>query len=451
MARPGRRDPARHDPRGIGLPFYAVDRDWRIYLYNAAAERHFGRPASQMIGTDAVGEFPQDRTEERGRILHEAMARRATLRGETLSLMGRYVSYVAFPLGDGLGVFVRDVTDRRNAEKQRELAEEALRKRSTELEAVLETIPTGGVVHDRPRDAQRHRQPPRHRAAAHAARGRSVARARPADRLHRVPRRRRAGAAGSPPAPRRARRDGAGRAARSALRRRRAPPAAAARRALRNSAGELQGAVCAAADVTERHRYEEHLKLLLNELNHRVKNTLAIVQSIASLTLKDADAALRAAFEERLLTLSAAHNLLTDESWTGADLVAVVRASLRTARERIRFEGPDMRLRPKSAVALSMALHELGTNALKYGALSAERGAVTVRWSADGGRFRLLWQESGGPPVSPPARRGFGSRMIERGLAAELQGEVRIDWRPDGVVCTIDAPLDVIHDGSTAA
>ena len=215
---------------------------------------------------------------------------------------------------------------------------------------------------------------------------------------------------------------------------------------LRNAVGELQGAVAAAADVTERHRYEDRLKLLLNELNHRVKNTLTIVQSIATLTLKDADPGVRAAFEERLLTLSAAHGLLTDESWDGAQLDAVARASLRAGQDRISFEGEDLRLKPKSAVALSMALHELGTNALKYGALSVEQGSVAVRWSTGGGRFRLRWEERGGPPVAPPGHRGFGSRMIARGLAAELRGEARIDWRPEGVVCIIDAPLVAIHE-----
>jgi two-component sensor histidine kinase len=217
---------------------------------------------------------------------------------------------------------------------------------------------------------------------------------------------------------------------------------------LRSKTGELQGAVAAATDATERLRYEDHLKLLLNELDHRVKNTLAIVQSIATLTLKDVDPQARAAFEERLLNLSAVHNLLTDESWNSTSLASVARTSLRAARERVSFDGDG--LRPKSAVALSMALHELGTNALKYGALSIERGRVSVTWTTNNGRFRLRWEETGGPPVSPPEHRGFGSRMIDRGLAAELQGEVRIDWQPQGVVCTIDAPIEAIHDWDSA-
>lgn len=431
---------------GIGQPFYAVDRNWRIYLYNHDAAQHFGRSAERMIGTTIWENFPQDIDAERGRILRDAMARREIVRGETMSLVGRYVSYVLFPLGDGLGIVVRDVTDRRNAERQRELAEEALRKRSAELEAVLETIPTAvwfttdpelrNVVGNRratellrmSREADLSSAlnqpvhfdvfrngtsvPPEARPLHRAARGEVVTDELLEIRFHDDDRR--------------------------MILMRAAP--------LRNAAGELQGAVAAAADVTERHRHEEHLQLLVNELNHRVKNTLAIVQSIATLTLKDVDPAVRAAFEERLLTLSAAHSLLTDESWDGAHLAAVARASLRAERDRIRFEGDDLRLRPKSAVALSMALHELGTNALKYGALSVEHGTVAVRWSTSGGRFRLRWEERGGPTVVPPARRGFGSRMIEHGLAAELRGEARIDWRPEGVVCTIDAPLVAIHE-----
>ena len=431
---------------GIGMPFYAVDKDWRIYIYNGHAERHFGRSAQQMIGTTVWENFPQDVDAERGHILQNAMSRRETVTGETMSLVGRYVSYRMFPIGDGMGIVFRDVTDRRNAEKQREDAEEALRKRTAELEAVLETIPTAvWFTTDRelrhvvgnlraiellrlPREVDLSSAlnqptgftvfldgvelPPSERPLHRAGRGEMVP-----DQVLEV------------------RFDNGDR---RILLMRAAP--------LRGKTGELQGAVAAAADVTERHRYEDHLKLLLNELNHRVKNTLAIVQSIATLTLKDVSPDARAAFEERLLNLSAVHNLLTDESWNSTSLAALARTSLRAARERVSFDGDDLRLRPKSAVALSMALHELGTNALKYGALSTERGRVSVTWTARDDRFRLRWEETDGPPVSPPAHRGFGSRMIERGLAAELQGEVRIDWRPEGVVCTIDAPLSAIHD-----
>jgi two-component sensor histidine kinase len=203
-------------------------------------------------------------------------------------------------------------------------------------------------------------------------------------------------------------------------------------------------------DVTDLKSSEQHRELLLNELNHRVKNTLTMVQSVASQTFKGVDLGALNDFEERLLTLSNVHGLLTGEHWDSADLHDVVRTSLRphlgADRVRLSFEGPDLRLRPKSVVALSMALHELGTNALKYGALSGERGQVKLSWSADGGRFRLRWEENGGPPVKRPTRTGFGSRMIERGLSAELQGEARLGYEPTGVVCTIDAPLDAVED-----
>ena len=203
-------------------------------------------------------------------------------------------------------------------------------------------------------------------------------------------------------------------------------------------------------DVTDRKSAETHRELLLNELNHRVKNTLTMVQSIAAQTFKGVDLGARQDFEDRLLTLSNVHSLLTDESWESADLHDVVRASLKphlgADRVRLTFAGPDFRLQPKSAVALSMALHELGTNALKYGALSTESGRVALGWSTEGGHFRLRWEERGGPAVKPPGRTGFGARMIERGLAAELQGEVKLVYAPAGVVCTIDAPLAAIED-----
>ena len=203
-------------------------------------------------------------------------------------------------------------------------------------------------------------------------------------------------------------------------------------------------------DITDFKHAEQHRELLINELNHRVKNTLTMVQSVAAQTFRSVDLAALQDFEERLLTLSNVHGLLTGERWDSADMHDIVRTSLRphlgADRVRLSFDGPRLRLRPKSVVALSMALHELGTNALKYGALSGERGQVTLSWSADNGRFRLRWEESGGPPVTRPAATGFGSRLIERGLSAELQGAARLDFEPGGVVCTIDAPLEAIEE-----
>jgi PAS domain S-box-containing protein len=440
---------------GIGQPFYAVDRNWRFYLYNADAERHFGRPASEMIARTLWEVFPDDVRHERGRILRDAMERREIVKGETLSMVGRYVSYCMFPLGDGLGVVFRDVTDRREAEAMRHRAEEALEKRSAELEAVLATVPTA-VWFTYDREVQTVVSNRRAAELVHISPGpgpslSAAPNKRPSFRFYRKGRE----LTGNQLPLQRAAHgeevkdelvdlrltDGTHRTLLM-----RASP-------LRDPSGDVLGAVCAAADVTERLRYEDHLKLLLNELNHRVKNTLSIVQSIATLTLKGADSNARGDFEQRLLTLSAVHNLLTDENWDGALLNDVVRASLKAlpSGERIDIEGEELRLRPKSAVTLSMALHELGTNAVKYGALSTDKGRIVVRWHVAKDRFRLSWTESGGPPVAPPKRAGFGTRMIKHGLAAELRGKVEIDYRPEGVVCTLDAPLKTIHDESPKA
>ena len=198
-------------------------------------------------------------------------------------------------------------------------------------------------------------------------------------------------------------------------------------------------------DVTERRDREEHQRLLVNELNHRVKNTLAIVQGIAQQTFKGSDVppGLRESFAARLGALATAHGLLTRENWESAAIGQIVDDALGPYRGtgRVSTEGPDLRLLPKTAVSLALAVHELGTNAAKYGALSTGEGAVAVRWTADDGRLSFVWRESGGPSVTPPAARGFGTRMIERALAAERGGTARIDFAPEGLVCTVEAAL----------
>jgi PAS domain S-box-containing protein len=205
----------------------------------------------------------------------------------------------------------------------------------------------------------------------------------------------------------------------------------------------------AVVDITERKRAETQRELLLAELNHRVKNTLAVVQGIAHQTF-ERDGALpeaRRAFEGRLAALAAAHDLLTQSNWEQASLERLAAEALQAramSEQRLTFAGPGVHLQPKQALAITMALHELYTNAVKYGALSNDSGSVLLEWRrSDGPRPRLtmIWREQDGPPVSPPTRRGFGSRMIERALAQDLKGEVAMEFRPDGLVCTIDAPL----------
>jgi two-component sensor histidine kinase/PAS domain-containing protein len=220
---------------------------------------------------------------------------------------------------------------------------------------------------------------------------------------------------------------------------------------LRNAAGRVSAALVAIVDIDQEKRAAEHQKLLVNELNHRVKNTLATVQSISGQTLRNADtpAAAREAVESRLLALSRAHDVLTRENWEGASLGEVVAQAVEPYRmpgeDRLHVAGPDVRLNPRMALALAMALQELATNAVKYGALSNAKGRVDITWTVHNGvmppRLALRWIEREGPRVEPPRRRGFGSRLIERSLALDLNGTVQIEFAPQGVECIVDAPL----------
>ena len=206
-------------------------------------------------------------------------------------------------------------------------------------------------------------------------------------------------------------------------------------------------------DITELREAEERRKLLLAELDHRVKNTLAAVQSLAGQTLRGADslAAFGERFDARLLALSRSHDLLARETWQGADLGDVVAEALAPYRSagsapRVALAGPPVRLGPTATVTLGMALHELAANAAKHGALSTTIGEVAVEWSIDwrGGKspaLEICWRESGGPPVERPQRSGFGTRLIRRGLGIELNAEADLDFAPDGLQCRIRLPL----------
>ncbi len=212
-------------------------------------------------------------------------------------------------------------------------------------------------------------------------------------------------------------------------------------------------------DLTRHRDAEEQLKALINELNHRVKNTLATVQAIVRQVLRaETDPSIvREAIESRLFALSRSHDLLTRENWRGAGLRDVLETALApfgvTASQvsRLAVDGENIRFPPRTALALGIAFNELATNAVKYGAFSTAAGSVAVEWSVEatqgGERVLLRWRERDGPPVAPPTRRGFGSQMIERGLAQELNGTVHLDYRPDGLVCTMEflAPQDLPH------
>jgi two-component sensor histidine kinase/PAS domain-containing protein len=198
----------------------------------------------------------------------------------------------------------------------------------------------------------------------------------------------------------------------------------------------------ASRDLSEVKRAEELQRLLANELNHRVKNSLATVQSIVTTSLRSAEdlETARKAVDARIISLAGAHDLLTDRSWSGADLNDLVaRVIAPFGSGQIAVDGPSLDVPPKQALALSLALHELATNASKYGALSRPAGRVELRWAVQGGQLHLSWRETGGPKVVAPSRRGFGSRLLEDVLASDLDGQSRLEFAADGVRCWITA------------
>lgn len=223
--------------------------------------------------------------------------------------------------------------------------------------------------------------------------------------------------------------------------------------AVRDSGGEIVQHFASFIDLSRHRAAEAESRLLVDELNHRVKNTLTTVQSIVSQGLRNAPEAddARKAIDARLVALSRSHDVLTRQHWTDAGLRDVVVEALQPfgisngKSGRVAIEGENVRFPPKAVLALSIALHELATNAVKYGALSNDSGRIAIDWAVQpatgGDRLTFHWRESDGPPVAPPTRRGFGSRVIESGLAHELNGEVSLDYRPEGLVGTIDIPV----------
>ncbi|MFF2322718.1 PAS domain S-box protein [Agrobacterium sp. NPDC058088] len=222
---------------------------------------------------------------------------------------------------------------------------------------------------------------------------------------------------------------------------------------IRDTNGNVIGASKTAQDITARKDAERLRSILINELHHRVKNILATVTAIARQTIgrdkenhDDVEA-----FTSRLASLSRAQDLLVHADWQHADLKAVMHQALSPYPvEAFQIGGPSVALPPRAVVSLSLALHELATNAAKYGALSMPGGQVSVSWQFDpfaDKRLRIVWEERGGPEVAPPQRRGFGSTLIERLLSAELKGETKFVYEKSGVICVIEAELSKDADG----
>jgi PAS domain S-box-containing protein len=221
---------------------------------------------------------------------------------------------------------------------------------------------------------------------------------------------------------------------------------------VRDGSGAFLYAVRVLRDITERKESEERQKLLIGELNHRVKNTLATVQSLAAQTARVATSPehFRERFEGRLIALSKAHDQLTIRHWQSADLREIIRSAvgpyLSRSEGQLSLRGMDVTLRPRAALTLAMAFHELTTNAVKYGALSIASGSIQVSWAVQPGpsgtpALLLEWREEGGPVVAVPLRRSFGTKFIERSIASELGGHARLTFAESGLRCTIELPF----------
>ncbi|MFD1914488.1 sensor histidine kinase [Halodurantibacterium flavum] len=211
---------------------------------------------------------------------------------------------------------------------------------------------------------------------------------------------------------------------------------------LRNRAGEIVGASKVARDISERRQHEEVQRLLIDELNHRVKNTLAVVQSIARQSLRSTHdpAAFVAAFSGRIDALTRAYDRLVEAQMKGTDIAALVADQVVLDSQRISWAGPPVSLVPTLAVKLALVLHELATNARKHGSLSVAEGVLDIRWEVQDRNLSLRWKESGPQDLSPPGRQGLGMRLIHETFGS-IGGETRLRFEPDGVACEIRIPI----------
>lgn len=423
----------------IGDVYYVLDRQWRFVQFNAAAEAFFGESRDALKGRTLWEMYPPGANSPFAPILIRAMEDGVPghLRAPSQIQVGRIFDLRAVPFeGEGIGVSVVDITDRARADETlREMQErldlavgaheigifdwDLARGRSTWNREMQEIFGmASGAFDGRTSSLRRHME-----ADDLAALNSRIAEAVAAheERAHFEFRIRRA--------------DGAVRWLEGSA------------QLIYGSDGELARVVGTSVDVTERKLAEQHQKLLVNELNHRVKNTLATVQAIAWQSFRAGGMAksARETFEGRIFALAAAHDVLTGRNWESGSIAQIVAGAVAPhdpGGGRFTLGGPAGHLDPKTAVALALAIHELATNAVKYGALSTPSGRVDVTWTLDERRLHLTWRESGGPVVREPTEKGFGARLLEHGLTEQLQGKVSLMFDPQGVICVLDAPLE---------
>lgn len=215
---------------------------------------------------------------------------------------------------------------------------------------------------------------------------------------------------------------------------------------VKNAAGIVIGASKIARDITQRKHHEERIMLLAREAEHRTKNVLANVQAMVRLSDADSKEELKLVIQRRLQALSKVHRTLVEAHWVGVNVRRLARDEIavycrKGTDERARISGPDIVLPPEMAQVMAIAFHELATNAAKYGALSVPEGHIELSWSRSPEGLRISWTETGGPPVSPPARDGFGTRAMQRLITGQLNGSMHFDWLVEGLACEILLPI----------
>jgi PAS domain S-box-containing protein len=214
---------------------------------------------------------------------------------------------------------------------------------------------------------------------------------------------------------------------------------------VRNAAGAIIGASKIARDISERKRAQAHITVLAREAEHRAKNVLATVEAVVQLTQSDTIEGFKQAVSGRIQALANVHRLFVETRWEGADVLSIATEELSAYSQGkeagVQISGPMILLEPSAAQAIAVVLHELTTNAAKYGALSVPGGRLQVEWSREGTVLVLRWTETDGPPVELPKKRGFGSRVMENMITRQLKGSLRFDWRPQGLACEITLPV----------
>lgn len=415
--------------------FYAIDADWRFLAVNRHAETFWGRSRADLVGKSMLELFPHFAGSPSHAAHARAMHSRTMVETETISTAtGSPVALRIYPEGDGLNVYFRDVTEKRRLQKELETREELLNlaELSAGIGIWVQDLATSTMTATpqffhllgiepikEPIDqdfVRSFRHPDDRERVTAEFRATVAAGADTYDSEYRVVR-----------------------------------PSGEVRwifgrgRVTRNSDGIPWRYSGVDIDVTERKKQEEHLRVVMGELQHRTNNLLTVVQGLAQQTARSSKALsdFLPMFSGRLQGLANSNQLLARKEWRGAPLGDLVETQIEPFADRTRFDlsGPPIQLSPRAVQNLGMALHELCTNAVKYGALSVPDGRVSVCWSLDAmNSLRVVWKESGGPPVEPPTRKGFGRVVAEQVVATTLNAAISTEFARDGLIWSLTLP-----------